>query len=129
MGYGGSGGVQTLDNLSNETCIRKVLHEYTVKLTAIFDVLFKLVFDSLNVDETKFTNQYGKDKEITARLNYYPRCPNLKQVLGLKPHADFSAMTLVLQDEEGLQVLKDDQWFMVPVVPDALFLNLGDPIE
>ncbi|KAL2929805.1 Codeine O-demethylase, partial [Bienertia sinuspersici] len=107
----------------------KVLHEYTTKLTAIFKVLFKLVFNSLKVDETKLANHYGKNKEINARFNYYPRCPDLKQVLGLKPHADFSTLTLLLQDEEGLQVLKDGQWFMVPVVPDALFLNLGDPAE
>ncbi|KNA13435.1 hypothetical protein SOVF_116980 [Spinacia oleracea] len=113
----------------NPPNFKKVFHEYSTRLTTIFDVLFELVVQSLNVDEEKFTNQYGKNKEINVRLNFYPKCPGIKQVLGLKPHADFSALTLLLQDEEGLQVLKDDQWFMVPVIPHALFLNLGDPVE
>ncbi|KMT08394.1 hypothetical protein BVRB_6g140720 isoform B [Beta vulgaris subsp. vulgaris] len=29
----------------------------------------------------------------------------------------------------GLQVLKDDQWFKVPIVPDAFFINVGDQLE
>lgn len=106
-----------------------MFHEYTTRLTAIFDVLFKLVIQSLNVDEERFANQYGKNKEMNVRLNFYPKFSGLKQVLGLKPHADFSALTLVLQDEEGLQVMKNEQWFMVPVISHALFFNLGDPIE
>jgi hypothetical protein len=37
----------------------------------------------------------------------------------------------VLQDKEveGLQVLKDNQWFKVPIIPDALVINLGDQLE
>jgi len=52
-------------------------------------------------------------------------------VLGFKPHADGSTITFLLQDKqvEGLQVLKDDQWFKVPIIPDALFINVGDQIE
>jgi len=52
-------------------------------------------------------------------------------VLGTKPHADGSTITFLLQDKEveGLQVLKDDQWFKVPIIPDALLINVGDQIE
>jgi hypothetical protein len=52
-------------------------------------------------------------------------------VLGLKPHTDGSSITFVLQDKEveGLQVLKDNQWFKVPIIPDALVINLGDQLE
>ncbi|XP_021760692.1 codeine O-demethylase-like [Chenopodium quinoa] len=108
---------------------KDVFREYAARLETIFDALFKLVVQSLNVDEERFAKQYDKNRETNLRLNFYPKCEGLKQVLGLKPHADFSTMTLLLQDEEGLQVLKDEQWFMVPVIPNALFLNLGDPLE
>jgi isopenicillin N synthase-like dioxygenase len=52
-------------------------------------------------------------------------------VLGLKPHTDGSSITFVLQDKEveGLQVLKDNQWFKVPIIPDALVINVGDQLE
>jgi isopenicillin N synthase-like dioxygenase len=49
----------------------------------------------------------------------------------LKPHTDESSITFVLQDKEveGLQVLKDNQWFKVPIIPDALVINVGDQLE
>ncbi|KAL9273203.1 Protopine O-dealkylase-like protein [Drosera capensis] len=39
--------------------------------------------------------------------------------------------TILLQDKEigGLQVLKDGQWFKVPIIPDAIFVNAGDQVE
>lgn len=109
---------------------REVLHEYTTKLTTLFEAIFKMVLCSLNVDEKKFGERYGKNREINTRLNYYPQCPKAnEEVLGLKAHADFSAITILLQDELGLQVQKDGEWFSIPVFPDALFVNIGDPME
>ncbi|GAB2226485.1 hypothetical protein Droror1_Dr00022295 [Drosera rotundifolia] len=68
---------------------------------------------------------------IFSRFNFYPRCPLPDQVLGIKPHTDGPALTILLQNKEveGLQVLEDDQWFKVPVIPDALFINVGDQCE
>lgn len=109
--------------------LRKMLHEYTMKSINLFEVLFNMVLQSLSVDEKKFGEKYGKNKEINARFNFYPQCPNPDNVLGLKPHADFSAITIVVQGEAGLQVHKDGEWCMVPVIPDALFVNIGDPLE
>ncbi|CAI0388776.1 unnamed protein product [Linum tenue] len=44
---------------------------------------------------------------------------------------DGTVITYLLQDGEveGLQVLKDEQWFRVPNVPDALVLHVGDHLE
>ena len=52
-------------------------------------------------------------------------------VLGLKPHADGSTITFLLQDKlvQGLQGLKYDQWFKVPIILDALVINVGDQTE
>ncbi|KAE8711261.1 hypothetical protein F3Y22_tig00110299pilonHSYRG00051 [Hibiscus syriacus] len=33
------------------------------------------------------------------------------------------------KEVEGLQVLKYDQWFNIPIVPQALLINVGDQIE
>ncbi|CAK9163532.1 unnamed protein product [Ilex paraguariensis] len=68
---------------------------------------------------------------MIARYNLYPPCPRPDLILGVKPHADGTAITFLLQDKEveGLQVLKDDQWFRVPIVPNALLVNVGDQAE
>lgn len=34
-----------------------------------------------------------------------------------------------MQDEEGLQVLKDEQWFMVPKISEAVLVLMGDQME
>jgi isopenicillin N synthase-like dioxygenase len=48
----------------------------------------------------------------------------------LKPHADGSGYTVILQDDvEGLQILKDEQWFTVPTISDAFLVLMGDQME
>lgn len=73
----------------------------------------------------------GEKDTMFLRLNYYPTCPMPDHVLGVKPHADGSSITFLLQDKEvgGLQILKDNHWFKVPIIPDALVINVGDQIE
>ncbi|KAE9462648.1 hypothetical protein C3L33_05432, partial [Rhododendron williamsianum] len=63
-----------------------------------------------------------RSTRLTGRFNFYPPCPRPDQVLGLKPHSDRSGMTVLLQDREveGLHVLKDNQWFRVPIIPMLL---------
>ncbi|CAK9163529.1 unnamed protein product [Ilex paraguariensis] len=86
---------------------------------------------SLNLEENCFLNQYGDRAIMLQRFNLYPRCPRPDLALGLKPHADGSAITIVLQDKEveGLQFQKDDQWFRVPIMPHALLISVGDQVE
>lgn len=86
---------------------------------------------SLNLEEDCFVKECGERGSMFLRFNYYPPCPMADHVLGLKSHADGSTITFVLQDKEveGLQVLKDNQWFKIPIIPDALVINVGDQIE
>ncbi|KAI3811232.1 hypothetical protein L1987_20951 [Smallanthus sonchifolius] len=112
----------------NPTHFREILDEYSSKIELIYQVTLKALARSLNLDEDCFLNQYGTTEKKSARFNYYPPCPWPEKVLGVKPHADSSAITLLLQDKEveGLQLLKDGQWVGVP---DALTINVGDQIE
>jgi isopenicillin N synthase-like dioxygenase len=60
------------------------------------------------LEEGCFLDQYGEQPLVTARFNFYPPCPRPDRILGVKPHADASAVTFLLQDKEveGLQFLK-----------------------
>lgn len=66
-----------------------------------------------------------------ARLNYYPNCPKPEHVFGMKPHTDASVITVVFIDDNvsGLQLQKDGVWYNVPIVPNALLVNVGDVME
>jgi isopenicillin N synthase-like dioxygenase len=97
----------------------------------ITEVIFKAMAKSLNLEDNCFLDQYGKEATMIARFNYYPKCPRPDLVLGIKPHADGSVITFLLQDKEveGLQFQKDNQWFKVPIIPEALLINVGDQAE
>lgn len=118
-------------NIALNDCCREVLHEYTIKLQQINEIFLKAMARSLNLEDNCFLDQYGERAIMTARFNFYPPCPRPDLILGLKPHADGSAFTILLQDKkvEGLQFLKDNQWFRVPIIPQALLINIGDQVE
>ena len=86
---------------------------------------------ALNLEEDSFWKPCGQGATMNLRLNHYPPCPRPDLALGVRPHTDGSIVTYVLQekDVEGLQVLKDNQWFKVPVIPEALVVNVGDQTE
>lgn len=108
-----------------------MLLEYTAKLKQIEEQLLKAIEKSLSLPEGRFLNKFGDGQLMYARFNYYPPCSKPEQVLGLKPHADGTTITIVLQDRDvrGLQLLKDDQWFWAPIIPHALLVNIGDQLE
>ncbi|XP_061368359.1 protein SRG1-like [Gastrolobium bilobum] len=110
---------------------RSTVLEYTERLRLLKEVILKAMAKSLNLEENCFLNECGEKPSMFMRFNYYPSSPMADHVLGLKPHADGSIITFLLQDKEveGLQVLKDNQWFKVPVIPDALVINVGDQLE
>ncbi|XP_044426878.1 codeine O-demethylase isoform X2 [Triticum aestivum] len=66
------------------------------------------------------------------RFNYVPPCPRPDLVLGVKPHADFSVLTVLLMDKDvaGLQYLRDGIWYNVPAVcKHTLLINIGFAME
>ena len=63
-------------------------------------------------------------------MSYYPQCPQLDLTLGLQPHSDIGAITLLIQDNVGgLEVLKDDQWITVDPLSDVIVVILADQTE
>ncbi|MBA0719202.1 hypothetical protein Golax_006903, partial [Gossypium laxum] len=110
---------------------REVLHEYSIKLKQLVDLLFKAMAKSLALEEKSFSDQFGDNPVMHVRFNFYPPCTRPDKVLGLKPHSDRSWITVLLQDEqvEGLQFVKDEKWITVPVIPHVLVVNLGDQMQ
>ncbi|XP_057767955.1 jasmonate-induced oxygenase 2-like [Salvia miltiorrhiza] len=113
----------------NPDSFRKVVVEYGDKLRGVAEEILKLTGKSLKLgDEESFVK---KTSGMYAQFNYYPPCPNPDRVLGLRQHSDFSMITILLQDDQvqGLQLLKDDNWFAAPTMPHALLVFAGDQLQ
>jgi isopenicillin N synthase-like dioxygenase len=94
---------------------------------------------SLGVDKDYLTNCFYPEHTSFLRLNYYPVIDPLADLseneygevgLGVHHHTDAGALTILSQDDiGGLQVHKDDIWFPINPVAEALVINIGDMVQ
>lgn len=104
---------------------------YSREIRKLCKNLLKYIAVSLECNEDVFVEMFGVAVQA-VRMNYYPACPRPDLVLGLSPHSDGSALTVLQQGKGssvGLQILKDNTWIPVQPVPNALVINIGDTIE
>ncbi|KAK6797247.1 hypothetical protein RDI58_004949 [Solanum bulbocastanum] len=62
----------------------------------------------LRMDEKEMRDLFNDGMQI-IRMNYSPPCPEPENTIGISPHSDADALTILLQlnETEGLQVRKD----------------------
>ncbi|PHU30678.1 hypothetical protein BC332_02771 [Capsicum chinense] len=104
---------------------------YSREIRKLCKNLLKYIAISLGLNEDIFEEMFGLAVQA-VRINYYPECPRPDLVLGLSPHSDGSALTVLQQGKGssvGLQILKDNVWVPVQPIPNALVINIGDTIE
>ncbi|TVU02460.1 hypothetical protein EJB05_52048, partial [Eragrostis curvula] len=109
-----------------------LLHDYTLNCKRVKDDILRAMAKILELDDDCLINHFGEKGSTYARFNYYPACPRPDLVLGIRPHSDVCALTLLLMDKDvgGLQVLRDETWYSVPPVRDyALLVNVGVSLE
>ncbi|KAI9074094.1 hypothetical protein K1719_032989 [Acacia pycnantha] len=92
--------------------------------------LIMLMGEALNMEGKEMRELFEQGWQ-TIRMNYYPACPQPEKVIGLNPHSDASALTILLQvnDMQGLQIKKDDTWVPINPLPHAFVVNVGDTFE
>ncbi|KAI3865591.1 hypothetical protein MKX03_036861 [Papaver bracteatum] len=110
--------------------LREAMEAYSLGIKYLTMSLLGKMAKALNMDSHEM-EQLFNDCSQRMRINYYPPCPKSQQVLGLSPHSDAAALTIVLQlnETEGLQIRKDGKWVPVKPIPGALVVNIGDMIE
>ncbi|XP_025886478.1 protein LATERAL BRANCHING OXIDOREDUCTASE 1 isoform X2 [Solanum lycopersicum] len=105
---------------------------YSREIRKLCKKLLKYIAMSLGLNDDIFEEMFGVAVQA-VRMNYYPACPRPDLVLGLSPHSDGSALTVLQQGKcsssVGLQILKDNVWVPVQPIPNALVINIGDTIE
>lgn len=92
--------------------------------------LYGVIGEALDIGGKEIKESIGEAGQA-IRINYYPPCPQPENVLGLRPHTDASALTILLQGNEvqGLQLKKDGTWIPVHPLPNAFMVFIGDVLE
>lgn len=109
----------------------ETLEAYSKDIRKLCKNLLRYIAISLSLDENIFEDMFGAAVQA-VRMNYYPACPRPDLVMGLSPHSDGSALTVLQQakgSSVGLQIFKDNTWVPVQPIPNALVINVGDTIE
>jgi len=119
---------------------RNAMENYTAGVELIARTLLQIVLANLGDTRGQELTGFQTDTSF-LRLNYYPLCANPAPAnlaidvaaseragrLGISHHTDAGALTVLQQHgPAGLQVLHDNKWRLVPVLPDALVINIGD---
>lgn len=104
---------------------RSVYQEYAQAMSNLSLRIMELLAMSLGIKRSHFV-EFFEDNESILRLNYYPKCKQPYDVLGSGPHCDPTSLTILQQDNSGLQVFVDNQWQSIPYNPQALVVNIGD---
>ncbi|MED6153048.1 hypothetical protein PIB30_097835 [Stylosanthes scabra] len=96
--------------------------------------LMKALLESLNLNPKTtiipLTKKLEDGMQVMA-VNCYPPCPEPELALGLPPHSDYSCLTIVYQNCQGLEIMDSttSSWKLVPHVPHALQVHVGDHFE
>ncbi|KAI3838146.1 hypothetical protein MKX03_000664 [Papaver bracteatum] len=110
--------------------MRESLEAYSSGLKDVTMILLGKMAKAIKMDSDEMEELFN-DCLQRMGLNYYPPCPKSEQVIGLSPHSDAGALSIVLQlnETEGLQIRKDGKWVIVKPIPGALIVNIGDMLE
>ncbi|XP_062096713.1 protein SRG1-like isoform X2 [Humulus lupulus] len=109
---------------------RETLEAYSTELEKVAKKLLDFMGKALGMEPNEMNKLLGEGWQ-SMRMNYYPPCPQPELVIGLNPHSDPVALTILLQinEMEGLQIKKDGIWIPVKPLPNAFIVNIGDMIE
>uniref|UniRef100_A0A7N0TQZ6 Fe2OG dioxygenase domain-containing protein n=1 Tax=Kalanchoe fedtschenkoi TaxID=63787 RepID=A0A7N0TQZ6_KALFE len=110
---------------------REANEKYAECLHGVVNKLFRLLGEGLGMEGRELQEAVGGENLVyLLKINYYPPCPRPDVALGVPPHTDMSSLTiLVPNDVKGLQVFRDDHWFDVQYIPNALIIHIGDQLE
>ncbi|CAO2192815.1 unnamed protein product [Urochloa humidicola] len=110
---------------------RSSVDGFSVAVAAVVSSLLRFMAVDMGVEPERLLEMFGGQPQ-TMKVTYYPPCRQAGEVLGLSPHTDACAVTVLLHvnDVQGLQIRRDDgKWLAVEPLDGALIVSVGDIIE
>ncbi|KAH6767045.1 hypothetical protein C2S52_018028 [Perilla frutescens var. hirtella] len=117
---------------NNPPNFRPVIENYVKVGRELLDEVLEALAEAISVDTRSFSQYFDvATSEVNVRVNCYPPSPRPDLTMGIVPHTDASALTLLtqFQSSNGLQLYKDNQWITVQWPCKTLLVNVGDFIE
>lgn len=110
---------------------RNSVDRYSAEAAKVVSCLLRFMAADMGV-EVDGLQELFRGQPQTMRVTYYPPCRQAGKVIGLSPHTDACALTLLLHvnDVQGLQFRSDDgKWLNVDPLDGALVVSVGDLLE
>ncbi|KAK9741758.1 hypothetical protein RND81_03G126100 [Saponaria officinalis] len=118
----------------NPPDFRDKIEQYVEEARNVGDQVLEALAEALSLHKNAFLRYFDPEtSEIRVRINFYPPCPKPNSTLGLNPHSDPSAVSLLIQigNSGGLQAMHKDEnvWRTIPWPTDAFLVTIGDLLE
>ncbi|TVU21264.1 hypothetical protein EJB05_30891, partial [Eragrostis curvula] len=110
---------------------RNSVDRYSAESAKVVSSLLRFMAADMGVEPERLLELF-RGQPQTMRVTYYPPCRQASKVLGLSPHTDACALTLLLHvnDVQGLQIRSNDgKWLNVEPMDGALVVSVGDLLE
>jgi isopenicillin N synthase-like dioxygenase len=113
---------------------RNAVHRYYRHNNRLAHRLLAAISTNLGMSPGFLSRGFGTSHTSFLRLNYYPvvatSAATEKSGLGVGQHTDAGALTILRQDNEpGLEVFRNNAWYLVEPRRDALVVNIGDIVQ
>ena len=118
---------------------RPVIEAFYDACNAVSMRILRSISLSLGMPAGALDQYFQPEHTSFLRLNYYPECPTPARPadasvaklghLGVNQHTDAGAVTVLFQDQPGLEVFHGETWKLVEPRRDALVINIGDIVQ
>lgn len=110
-------------------CIfREAVGPYTVEVRKLTMRILELIGEGLGLEVGYFKEERSSGHGLV--INYYPPCPEPSLALGIGAHCDAYLITLIQQNNYGLQITKKDgEWVGVDPLPNAFVVMIANQLQ
>ncbi|XP_057812542.1 2-oxoglutarate-dependent dioxygenase 19-like [Salvia miltiorrhiza] len=111
--------------------LRDVVSEYTQITRKLASKLIEAVCEALELNQRYVGEILKMDSSFQMfATNYYPRCPQPDEAIGIPAHTDPGLFTFLIHNGvAGLQIEHDGKWFNADSPRNSILVNAADQLE
>ncbi|TVU21265.1 hypothetical protein EJB05_30892, partial [Eragrostis curvula] len=112
--------------------LRDSVDRYSTEVANVVSCLLRFMAADMGLKQPERLLEMFAGQPQTMRVAYYPPCRQAGKVIGMSPHTDSCALTLLLHvnDVQGLQIRRNDgKWHAVDPLDGAFIISIGDTFE
>ncbi|KAL0422419.1 UNVERIFIED_CONTAM: 2-oxoglutarate-dependent dioxygenase 19 [Sesamum latifolium] len=109
----------------------EVLLEYSERTRKLARKLVEAVFDALELEQDYVYQVLKLDSSFQIfATNFYPRCPEPDQAIGIHTHTDPDLFTFLIHNGvAGLQIEHNGHWFNADSLQNSILVNAADQLQ